>query len=98
MKIKTTAILLLFIFILAGCAGKNASNSSSSSKNASSINASKTGAATSKDAKNVKNVAVPKLSSSKKAEVNTKLGSAISDIKSSLQSLDDTDVDLNSLN
>ena len=95
-------VLLLFVivssFVLAGCGNKNNVTSSETDGNKASITNS-TGTSTKDNIKTVKPGTVKELTPTQKSEVNNKLDSAISNIKESLNSLDDVkDINLDSVN
>jgi hypothetical protein len=104
MKKVLLLVVIVSSLILAGCGNKNNVTSSKADSNKSSVTTS-TGEATGEagntkeDVKTIKPGTVKKLTPAQKAEVNNKLDSAITNIKESLNSLDDVkDINLDSVN
>lgn len=109
MKSKIIIALLISIFILAGCQSKgttavNASNASSNTSETS-ISSSQNNAAAPKskdkkeNMKQAKSEGTSKLTDIQKSQIESKFGSAINNINSSLKSLEDfKDIDLSSVN
>lgn len=103
---KKILISLLIIFsittsvIFAGCQSKNSTSKNSNSSSTSKAASSKTKfSSTKENFKPLKPKTVKQLSPAKKAQVKSKLGSAIDSVNSSIKSLDDVnDVDTSSAN
>ncbi|WP_238884636.1 hypothetical protein [Clostridium sp. YIM B02551] len=104
MKKVLLLIIIISSLVLAGCGNKNNVTSNGTDGNSASVTTS-AGEATDKSAstngnvKTVKPGTVKELTPAQKAKVNNKLDSAISNIKESLNSLDDVkDINLDSVN
>lgn len=104
---KKILFLVVLVFILSGCGSKTSKEAvGTSNKNAASSTKTENKEKTSNNLQTKTNVENStstknpvKLSEKQKSEVNNKLGSAIDNINSSLNSLDDaTDVNLDSVN
>ncbi|MDD7792741.1 hypothetical protein [Clostridium sp. 'White wine YQ'] len=95
-------LLIVVIFsslVLAGCGNKNNVTSSETDGNNKASVTNSTSTSTKDNIKTVKPGTVKELTPTQKAEVNNKLDSAISNIKDSLNSLDDVkDINLDSVN
>jgi hypothetical protein len=102
MKIKLVAVLFISVFIFAGCQSTGSSNKNESATSPSGtpvVTSIEKAVSTKNTFQPIKPGTVPQLSGIQKSQINDKLNTVISDINSSLNSLDDVmDINLNSVN